>query len=97
MLTANILCWLSRSAPGYILRNGELCRCSEFLTLVTICAKVKSILDPCGDENDELQEDDVSLGADSMQQMCGDSSSTDTEVSLIAFFVIPNQIFCPII
>ncbi|CAN6447895.1 unnamed protein product [Victoria cruziana] len=46
---------------------------------LVLALKVKSILDPCGDENDELQEDDVSLGADSMQQMCGDSSSTDTE------------------
>ncbi|KAF3779028.1 HORMA domain-containing protein 1 [Nymphaea thermarum] len=46
---------------------------------LVLALKVKSILDPCEDENDELQEDEVSVGADSMQQRCEDSSSTDTD------------------
>ncbi|KAM7250677.1 hypothetical protein ACFE04_022560 [Oxalis oulophora] len=42
--------------------------------------KVKSVLDPCEDENDDIQDDEVSLGADSVQR--DDSSSdSDCEVS----------------
>jgi len=40
--------------------------------------QVKSVLDPCEDENDDVPEDEVSLGADSVQD--DDSSSSDTEV-----------------
>lgn len=40
--------------------------------------QVKSVLDPCEDENEDVVEDDeVSLGAESLQP---DDSSTDTEV-----------------
>ncbi|PPD69734.1 hypothetical protein GOBAR_DD33389 [Gossypium barbadense] len=39
--------------------------------------KVKSVLDPCGDENDDI-EDEVSLGVDSVQR--DESSDSDTEV-----------------
>ncbi|KAM7277395.1 hypothetical protein ACFE04_019261 [Oxalis oulophora] len=42
--------------------------------------KVKSVLDPCEDENDDIQDDEVSLGADSMQRD-GSSSDSDSEVS----------------
>ncbi|RWR79963.1 meiosis-specific protein ASY1 isoform X1 [Cinnamomum micranthum f. kanehirae] len=43
-----------------------------------LALKVKSVLDPCEDENEDLVEDDeVSLGAESLQP---DDSSTDTEV-----------------
>ncbi|PSS13675.1 HORMA domain-containing protein, partial [Actinidia chinensis var. chinensis] len=40
--------------------------------------KVKSVLDPCEDENDDIQENDVSLGADSVQR---DESESDSEGS----------------
>ena len=43
--------------------------------------QVKSVLDPCEDENDDIQEDEVSLGADSMQR--DDSSECDCEVKLM--------------
>ncbi|XP_077228642.1 DNA-binding HORMA family protein [Tasmannia lanceolata] len=44
-----------------------------------LALKVKSVLDPCEDENDDaIEDDDVSLGADSLQR--DDSSSTDSEV-----------------
>ena len=39
------------------------------------------MLDPCEDENDDNQDDEVSLGADSMQM--DDSSETDSEVKLM--------------
>ena len=39
------------------------------------------MLDPCEDENDDIQEDEVSLGADSMQR--DDSSESDSEVKLM--------------
>ncbi|KAH7660643.1 The spindle assembly checkpoint protein mad2 protein, partial [Dioscorea alata] len=43
-----------------------------------LALKVKSVLDPCEDENDDLLEDEeVNLGADSMQE---DNSSSDSEV-----------------
>ncbi|KAI8011339.1 Meiosis-specific protein ASY1 [Camellia lanceoleosa] len=41
--------------------------------------EVKSVLDPCEDENDDIQDDDVSLGADSVQREC---SEFDSEVGL---------------
>ncbi|CAL5330308.1 unnamed protein product [Camellia sinensis] len=31
---------------------------------LVLALKVKSVLDPCEDENDDIQDDDVSLGAD---------------------------------
>ncbi|KAJ4961594.1 hypothetical protein NE237_021504 [Protea cynaroides] len=44
-----------------------------------LALKVKSVLDPCEDENEYIQEDEeVSLGADSVQP--DDSSSSDSEV-----------------
>ncbi|KAI7980366.1 Meiosis-specific protein ASY1 [Camellia lanceoleosa] len=36
---------------------------------------VKSVLGPCEDENDDIQDDDVSLGADSVQRECSESNS----------------------
>ncbi|XP_050373206.1 meiosis-specific protein ASY1-like isoform X2 [Argentina anserina] len=45
---------------------------------LVLALKVKSVLDPCEDENDDIQDDEVSLGADSMQR--GDSSESDSEV-----------------
>ncbi|XP_020525391.1 meiosis-specific protein ASY1 isoform X2 [Amborella trichopoda] len=46
-----------------------------------LALKVKSILDPCEDENEDVQEDDAaSLMADSDEDKSDDSSSTDSEV-----------------
>ncbi|XWS63857.1 hypothetical protein CRYUN_Cryun06bG0137600 [Craigia yunnanensis] len=44
-----------------------------------LALKVKSLLDPCGDENDLIQDDEVSLGADSFQR--DESSDSDNEVN----------------
>ncbi|XP_030542042.1 meiosis-specific protein ASY1 isoform X1 [Rhodamnia argentea] len=44
-----------------------------------LALKVKSVLDPCGDENDDSQDDEVSLGGDSMQR--DDYSESDSEVN----------------
>ncbi|XP_040374330.1 meiosis-specific protein ASY1 isoform X1 [Rosa chinensis] len=46
---------------------------------LVLALKVKSVLDPCEDENDDTQDDEVSLGADSMQR--DDFSETDSEVN----------------
>ncbi|XP_016647049.1 PREDICTED: uncharacterized protein LOC103322127 [Prunus mume] len=46
---------------------------------LVLALKVKSVLDPCEDENDDIQDDEVSLGADSMQR--DDSSESDSEVN----------------
>ena len=37
------------------------------------------MLDPCEDENEDIQDDEMSLGADSVQK--GDSSDSDSEVN----------------
>ncbi|KAF8040897.1 hypothetical protein BT93_B2960 [Corymbia citriodora subsp. variegata] len=44
-----------------------------------LALKVKSVLDPCGDENGDSQDDEVSLGGDSMQR--DDYSESDSEVN----------------
>ncbi|KAM7464743.1 hypothetical protein LguiA_032864 [Lonicera macranthoides] len=44
-----------------------------------LALKVKSVLDPCEDENDDIHNDDVSLGADSVQR--DDDTKSDSEVS----------------
>ncbi|XP_021294471.1 meiosis-specific protein ASY1 isoform X2 [Herrania umbratica] len=44
-----------------------------------LALKVKSVLDPCGDENDDIQDDEVSLGANSVQR--DESSDSDSEVN----------------
>ncbi|CAK7336175.1 unnamed protein product [Dovyalis caffra] len=41
--------------------------------------EVKSVLDPCEDENDDVEDDEVSLGADSVEG--DDSSESDSEVN----------------
>lgn len=41
--------------------------------------QVKSVLDPCEDENEDIQNDDVSLGADSVQR--DEYSESDSEVT----------------
>lgn len=46
---------------------------------LVLALKVKSVLDPCGDENDDIQDDEVSLGADSVQRY--ESSDSDSEVN----------------
>ncbi|KAM1171055.1 hypothetical protein ACFX15_020893 [Malus domestica] len=51
---------------------------SKHLVLVL---KVKSILDPCEDENDDIQDDEVSLGADSMQRDDYSESDSDSELN----------------
>ncbi|KAK2636789.1 hypothetical protein Ddye_031581 [Dipteronia dyeriana] len=44
-----------------------------------LALKVKSVLDPCEDDNDDMQDDEVSLGTDSVQK--DGSSESDTEVN----------------
>lgn len=44
-----------------------------------LCLQVKSVLDPCEDENEDIQDDEVSLGADSAQK--DDYSESDSEVN----------------
>ncbi|KAE8705483.1 REF/SRPP-like protein [Hibiscus syriacus] len=44
-----------------------------------LALKVKSVLDPCGDENDDIQDEEVNLDADSVQR--DESSDSDSEVS----------------
>ncbi|XP_028070471.1 meiosis-specific protein ASY1-like [Camellia sinensis] len=44
-----------------------------------LALKVKSMLDPCEDENDDIQDDDVSLGADFVQR--DEHSESVSEVS----------------
>ncbi|KAF6151467.1 hypothetical protein GIB67_016279 [Kingdonia uniflora] len=47
--------------------------------VITLKVKSKSILDPCEDENDDIQEEeDVSLGVDSVQM--ADPSDSDSEI-----------------
>ncbi|KAJ4710847.1 HORMA domain-containing protein 1 [Melia azedarach] len=42
-----------------------------------LALKVKSVLDPCEDDNDDMQDDEVSLGANSVRR--DDSSESDSE------------------
>ncbi len=44
-----------------------------------LSVQVKSVLDPCEDENEDVQDDEMSLGADSVQK--DDSSESDSEVN----------------
>ncbi|KAL5552602.1 hypothetical protein UlMin_040003 [Ulmus minor] len=44
---------------------------------LVLALKVKSVLDPCEDENEEIQDDNVSLGADSVQR--DEYSDSDSE------------------
>ncbi|KAI8005683.1 Meiosis-specific protein ASY1 [Camellia lanceoleosa] len=46
-----------------------------------LALKVKSVLDPCEDENDDIQDDDVSLEADSVER--DEHSESDSEVLFI--------------
>ncbi|XP_059447884.1 meiosis-specific protein ASY1 isoform X2 [Corylus avellana] len=46
---------------------------------LVLALKVKSVLDPCEDENEYIQDDEVSLGADSLQK--DDYSESDSEVN----------------
>ncbi|KAK8655583.1 hypothetical protein V6N13_108157 [Hibiscus sabdariffa] len=46
---------------------------------LVLALKVKSVLDPCGDENDDIQDEEVSLCVDSVQR--DESSDSDNEVS----------------
>lgn len=41
--------------------------------------QVKSVLDPCEDENNDNQDDDASLGADSLQRDGGSESDSDVK------------------
>ncbi|KAF5726670.1 HORMA domain-containing protein 1 [Tripterygium wilfordii] len=51
-----------------------------------ILSSVKSVLDPCEDENENIQDDEVSLGADSLQ--LDESIDSDTEVKLQYTFIL---------
>ena len=50
--------------------------------------QVKSVLDPCEDENDDIQDDNVSLGADSVQRVCFESDSVVIVLTLHLFLVL---------
>lgn len=52
---------------------------SELNFVLNGCVQVKSVLDPCEDENEDIQDDEMSLGADSVQK--DDSSDSDSEVN----------------
>ena len=54
---------------------------SFILRLIRNFFQVKSVLDPCGDENDDIQENDLSLGADSVRR---DESESDSEVKFLS-------------
>ncbi|OMO88168.1 hypothetical protein COLO4_20398 [Corchorus olitorius] len=55
-----------------------------------LALKVKSVLDPCGDENDDIEDDEVSLGANSVQKdESSNSDSEDTESQENHFIVAP--------
>lgn len=41
--------------------------------------QVKSVLDPCEDENEDIQDDEGSVGGDSVQR--ADDSDSDSEVN----------------
>lgn len=45
--------------------------------MISFLLQVKSVLDPCEDENDDNQDDVMSLGADSAEK---DDGSSDSEV-----------------
>ncbi|KAI8030689.1 Meiosis-specific protein ASY1 [Camellia lanceoleosa] len=53
-----------------------------------LALKVKSVLDPCENENDDIQDDDVSLGADSVQRECSEFDSEVIELMLHLFLVL---------
>ncbi|KAL3835691.1 hypothetical protein ACJIZ3_010427 [Penstemon smallii] len=46
---------------------------------LVLALKVKSVLDPCEDENNDNQDEEVSLGADSLQK--DEDSESDSEIS----------------
>ncbi|KAL7154597.1 hypothetical protein ABFS83_03G012200 [Erythranthe nasuta] len=46
---------------------------------LVLTLKVRSVLDPCEDENNDNQDDDVSLGADSVQK--DEDTDSDSEIS----------------
>ncbi|KAL6984340.1 HORMA domain [Sarracenia purpurea var. burkii] len=48
-----------------------------------LALKVKSVLDPCEDDNEDIQDDDVSLGADSVQREEYSESESDTSKVLV--------------
>lgn len=52
------------------------------------------MLDPCEDENEDIQDDEMSLGADSVQK--DDSSDSDSEVNRqcysIFMFSFPSEL-----
>ncbi|KAJ6944093.1 meiosis-specific protein ASY1-like isoform X2 [Populus alba x Populus x berolinensis] len=46
-----------------------------------LALKVKSVLDPCEDENDDMEDDEVSLGADSVERDVYSESGTEVNQS----------------
>lgn len=65
-------------------RKTELLRLLVIFLLILLSynlIQVKSVLDPCEDENDDIQNDDISLGADSVER------DEDTESD--------NEVICP--
>lgn len=44
------------------------------------------MLDPCEDENEDIQDDEVSLGADSVLR--DDNSESDSEVNQLSYYAV---------
>ncbi|KAB1225816.1 HORMA domain-containing protein 1 [Morella rubra] len=53
---------------------------------LVLALKVKSVLDPCEDENEDIQDDEVSLGADSALR--DDNSESDSEVNQLSYYAV---------
>ncbi|KAJ0038990.1 hypothetical protein Pint_23724 [Pistacia integerrima] len=56
-----------------------------------LALKVKSVLDPCEDENDDMQDDEVSLGGDSLERE--ESSDSDSERQSVISSIASTTIF----
>lgn len=67
-------------------RKTELLRFLFIFQLIVLSylIQVKSVLDPCEDENDDIQNDDVSLGADSVER--DEDTESDNEVICQYYF-----------
>ncbi|CAL5439971.1 unnamed protein product [Camellia sinensis] len=58
-----------------------------------LALKVKSMLDPCEDENNDIQDDDVSLGVDFVQRDEHSESISEYWIR-VAFFTCNNDVIC---
>nr|TKS08676.1 HORMA domain-containing protein 1-like isoform X2 [Populus alba] len=56
-----------------------------------LALKVKSVLDPCEDENDDMEDDEVSLGADSVERDVYSESGTEVNQSQEDQYIVAPQ------